>query len=101
MNAVVARDKKKKTFLVIPLVLTMQECLVNSILRKFIEMGEEFVCVLVFVRFPQVKKLVKLAHGIIFLKEQCSFYEGKKKANIKNYGLKISVITPPPLVKLC
>jgi len=39
---------------VIPLLLTMQEYLVSRILRKCVEMGEEFVRVLIFSRFLQV-----------------------------------------------
>lgn len=46
------------SFLVIPLLLTTQEYLVSSILRKCVEMGEEFVCVLIFVRFLQVMNCV-------------------------------------------
>lgn len=41
-------------FLVIPLLLTMQEYLVSSILRTCVEMAEKFVGVLIFVRFLQV-----------------------------------------------
>lgn len=42
------------SFLLLLLLLTTQEYLVSSVLRKCVEMGEEFVCVLIIVRFLQV-----------------------------------------------